>query len=72
MLAFPSVVGCFHGKLSASVVLYLAPLVDQGLRSDEVQTINALALTSAHNTCLETLNKGRGCEGEMGLTRIKN
>jgi hypothetical protein len=71
VFAFPSIVGCFHGKLSASVVLYLTPLVDQGLRPDEVQTIDTLALTSAHDTGLETLRKGKGVWGRNKLETVK-
>ena len=60
VFTFPSIVGSLHGKFSAPVILDLAPFVDQSLRSHVIQTINALALISTHDACLEALNKGRG------------
>lgn len=69
VFTFPSIIGCLHGKLSASVILDLASFVDQSLRSHVIQTINALALVSTHDACLETLNRRRGaCEGGVDKT----
>jgi hypothetical protein len=69
MLALPSFIRDTHGEISATVVLDLSSLVNQGLRARVVKTINALAFVSTHDSSLETLyKKEKGEESKGGGT----